>query len=108
VALRSRIEALVARWTPILGLQHWMIEVRFDQRNHQATCAARPEYEEAVLRFNLPVIAREVRLPGALEDLVVHELCHCITWNAKVPGFNQEHLTTQVARAILRAHRGAA
>jgi predicted SprT family Zn-dependent metalloprotease len=103
--LRTRIEALVARWVPILGLQDWLIALRFDQRTHQATCVAQPQYEEATINFNLPVIARELKRPSEVEDLVVHELCHCVTWNAKVAGFNQEHLTTRVARAILRARK---
>lgn len=98
---RTRIEALVARWVPILGLQDWLIAVRFDERKHQGTCVARPQYEEATIRFNLRVVAR--LRPAEIEDLVVHELCHCVTWGARVAGFHQEHLTTRVGRAVLRA-----
>jgi hypothetical protein len=97
-ALRIRIHRLVAKWRPIMGLQSWGLTVRFDEPEHMATCAARPQYEEAVINFNLPRVRAE--LPNnvaATEELVVHELTHCLIWKSS------ERAVSWVTRTILRA-----
>jgi predicted SprT family Zn-dependent metalloprotease len=97
-AIRSRIERLVKKWRPILGLESWGLTVLYDEREHLATCAAKPEYEEATLHFNLGCIRRE--LPptlAAIEELVLHELTHCIAWRAN------ERTVSRITRSILRA-----
>lgn len=96
--LRSRIERMVRKWRPILGLESWGLDVRYDEAEHLATCAAKPEYEEATLHFNLRLIRAE--LPptlAAIEELVLHELTHCIAWKAN------ERTVSRITRSILRA-----
>lgn len=96
--LRARIERLVRRWRPIVGVESWGLDVRFDEHKHLATCQAQPSYEDAVLRFNLRRIRSELQCrTKLLEELVVHELVHCIIWRAN------ERSVSRVARSILRA-----
>lgn len=97
-ALRSRIERLAKRWRPLLGLESWDIEIRYDETTHLGSCVAKPRYGEATIWFNLPRIRRE--LPNtvlALEELVVHELVHCLIWRSS------ESAVSWVTRSILRA-----
>ena len=97
-AIRSRIERIYNRWRPIMGLDAWLITLRFDEQDALGTCLAKPAYEEATINFNLPRIKRELpHTMFALEELVVHELTHCIIWRAN------ETAVSRVARAILRA-----
>ena len=95
--LKKQIALLVAHWRTILGLEAWAIEVRFDEKVHTGTCIAQPQYEEAIITFNLPRIRKQCRRPEALEDLVCHELVHCVIWKSS------ERAVTQVTRALLRA-----
>lgn len=95
-SLRQRIERLAAQWRPLLGLEAWDIQLRFDEKTHQATCTAKPVYQEATLTFNLHRIRKEIRTPAALEELVVHELVHCIIWKSS------ERAVTQIGKALLR------
>lgn len=100
--LRSRIERMVRKWRPILGLESWGLDVRFDETEHLATCQAKPAYEEAVLHFNVPAIRRE--LPptlAAIEELTVHEMVHAVIWRCS------EREVSRVTRAILRARDSA-
>lgn len=97
--LRSRIERLMKRWRPILGLESWDIVVRYDETECLGACVAKPRYEEATVYFNLPRIKRELpNVVAALEELVVHELVHCIIWRSN------ETAVSRVTRSILRAH----
>lgn len=101
-AIRNRIQRMVAKWRPILGLESWGLDVRFDETEHLATCQAQPAYEEAIVHFNVPAIRRE--LPptlAAIEELCVHELVHCIIWKAN------EKAVSRVTRSILRARDSA-
>lgn len=101
-ALRARIERLVRKWRPLLGLESWGLDVRYDATDCMACCEAKPAYEEATIRFNLPRVKRE--LPNvvlALEELVVHELVHALIWRAN------ERAVSRVTRAILRARDAA-
>jgi hypothetical protein len=100
--IRARVHRLVAKWRPILGLESWALDVRFDEREHIATCAAKPAYEEATLYFNVPCIRRE--LPptmAALEELCLHEMVHCLLWRSS------ERTVSRVTRSLLRARDAA-
>jgi predicted SprT family Zn-dependent metalloprotease len=67
----------------------------------QGYCTASPQYEEATIGFNLVMVRANELTPLEIEDLVVHELVHCMVWK------NSERAVTQVTRALLRASRGA-
>lgn len=100
--MRSRVERMVAKWRPILGLESWGLTVCYDETEHLATCAAQPQYEEAKLHFNLRQM--RVELPptlAAVEELVLHELVHCIAWKAN------ERTVSRITRSILRARDSA-
>lgn len=80
-----------------MGLDSWMIELRFTEEVHTATCIAQPQYEEAVIAFNLPRIKERCRTPEQVEELTVHELTHCLAWKSS------ERTVTRLSRAMLRA-----
>lgn len=97
-AVRARIVRLAARWRPVLGLESWGIEMRFDEATDLANCTVRHGYEEATIRFNLVRIKRE--LPPtvlALEELVLHEHVHVLLPRAS------ERTVSRVTRSLLRA-----
>lgn len=97
-ALRARVERMVKKWRPVLGLESWGLTVLYDETEHLATCAAKPAYEEATLHFNLSAMRRE--LPptlAAVEELVLHELVHAVIWRAN------EKAVSRVTRSLLRA-----
>jgi hypothetical protein len=95
--LKKQIEALLAHWRPILGLESWAIEVRWDEQKHTGWCIAKPKYREAMIGFNLQRIKAECRTPEQVEDLVCHELVHCVVWKAS------ETAVSQMTQALLRA-----
>lgn len=95
--VRRSIVRLVEHWRPILGLDTWVIEVRFDERSDRGNCVACTQYEEAVVAFNPRRILKEVRNLAGLQELVVHELVHCLAWRSN------ERTVTHLSRAFLRA-----
>ena len=100
-AIRARIQRAFKYWRPILGLESWQLELRYDEEEHLATCAALPAYEEATLHFNVRRIRAE--LPNtylATEELTLHELVHCVAWRAS------ERSVSRLTRALLRARDG--
>lgn len=76
MARRRDILRLVRAIKPLLGLEAWTIEVRFDEQLEAiAQCSADPEYLQAVLVFRPRAIPK-----GEAMSYVVHELGHCVTW----------------------------
>lgn len=97
-AIRARVHRAFRYWRPILGLESWQLDVRFDEAEDLATCAAKPAYEEATLHFNVPRIRRELpNLYMAVEELCLHEMVHCIAWR------ESERNVSRITRALLRA-----
>lgn len=96
-SLRKQIEALLAYWRPILGLDSWAIEIRWNEKHHTGWCIAKPKYREAMIGFNLDRIKRECRTPEQVEDLCLHELIHCVCWR------ESETCVSQMTQAMLRA-----
>ena len=107
---RAGFTQLVHQWQHRLGLGEWHIVVQCVTLPHRADCDAKPEYKEALLRFDLK------KIPAAdLEAYVVHELLHCHVWRlasvgeylAKTPTEKraveeaEESLTTDLERLIL-------
>lgn len=74
-----------------------MIQLRFDEKVYTATCIAQPQYEEAVITFNLARIRERCRSPEQIEELCVHELSHALSWRSS------ERTVTRISRALLRA-----
>lgn len=97
-AIRSRVQRAFKYWRPILGLESWQVTLAFDETECLACCEAKPSYEEATLRFNVPRMRAE--LPPtylAVEELVLHEALHAIAWKAN------ERTISRLTRALLRA-----
>jgi hypothetical protein len=96
-SLQKQIVTLVNHWRPIMGLDTWIIQIRFDEKVHTATCVAQPQYEEAILTFNLKRVRETCRTPGMIEELICHELTHALSWRSS------ERTVTRISRALLRA-----
>lgn len=97
-SLQKQIVTLVNHWRPILGLESWGIELRFDETKDRANAKVQYQYEEATLNFNLARIKAETRTHAALSELVLHELVHC----HEAP-YDTETRVSRVTRTILRA-----
>ena len=107
---RAGFTQLVRHWQQRLGLGDWTITIQCVTLPHRADCDAKPEYKEALIRFDLKKIA-----PEDVEAYVVHELLHCHVWRlasvgeylAKTPTEKraveeaEESLTTDLERLIL-------
>ena len=117
--LQRQILALVNEWVPIVGLTHWSVTVEFDEAQNTATARAQPEYFTLRLKFNVKEILSIQRSKHWLSELVLHELCHALTWEqmqkqpksknklfAELLDEQNERETSLVARAIWRARYG--
>ena len=102
-AIRARIHRAIRYWVPVLGLESWGLEIRFDECVDRANCTVQGSYEEAVLRFNPKRIKQEL-LPtyAAVEELALHELVHVL-----LPR-ESERQVSRVTRSLLRARDLAA
>lgn len=97
---------LVKRWLPILGLEQWDVSIDFSEKTHQATVEAKPEYEEAIVHFNMKRIRKELQTDEDLNRLVLHELAHLLTWGCNEDDSHHDELrTTHVEKAIYRAYQ---
>jgi hypothetical protein len=99
--VRSEITRLIKKWTPRFAMDQWALVINFDDTLAvEGDCHAKPRYEEATITFNVPRIQLiSARSGGELEELIVHELVHCIAWGAS------EAEVSRVARALLRTER---
>lgn len=71
-----KIQALVKKFTQLIGLERWDIKVQFCEMNDaKATCEADPEYFKATIKFDLTSFPEDED-----RDYVVHELLHCLVW----------------------------
>lgn len=77
---KKKIRELVREWKPILDLGHWTIDVSFDKKQWAACCEAKPEYRAANINFYMAKLLPKLKLNYELEEFVVHELIHCLTW----------------------------
>lgn len=105
--LRQRITRLVTKWRRVMALDHWTIEVFFDLHHAhpdaQGWCDALPCNEDAGLYFNVEKVYAEIYDNAkALEELVVHELAHCIVGSSGTK--ENERQVTHVTRAVLRSY----
>ena len=111
---RARVQVLVDRWLPRLGLSWWVrIDIAYTRDQAEmpshvadANCSASWEYKAASIIFSLPKCAGLDDF--LLEETVVHELCHVLTagFDELIPQKHQEspiieHTVTSLAQAFL-------
>lgn len=85
------------RWRPVLGMEGWDVKICWNERENTATCAAKPKYLRARLYFNLPDVPKEYPTVDEREELVLHEMVHCL-----MP-YASETQVSQVTLSLLRA-----
>lgn len=77
---KKAIRRIISEWKDRLGIKHWTIFVTFSRSANMAECYAEPEYFKGYLNFYMKRVMADVQTNYDLEELVVHELCHCISW----------------------------
>lgn len=77
---KKQIKKLIREWKPVLDMSHWTIEVTFHKEEYAASCYAEPEYRNAHLNFYLGKLLPKFKINYELEEFVVHELIHCLSW----------------------------
>jgi len=80
INLKREIAKLIAKWQPILELDHWVIQVIFGKTSDEtrpAECLPWREMQRAKITFNLEL--KEWSDPILRELFVVHELLHCVS-----------------------------
>ena len=80
--IEEAIREYVSDWAPLVtgGTK---LMVKYDEQEATATAISEPRYKEHTINFNIQRI--QSRLSDSsfdLEEHVVHELCHVITWRA--------------------------
>lgn len=107
-AQAKRVRPLVTKWAKRLGLWKWdiSIEISPDENVDKsvdlmifADCMPHHEYENADITFYAPSIARLT--DWELENIVIHELLHCIMDEAEIRNAKrEEHVVTLLSRAF--------
>jgi len=84
---RERVTKALAAWSPVFGLENWLVEFKFnrgpaDGQSPDSPAVSWPlwEYMTARIEFNLTEIARLNQFE--LENVVIHELLHLVTEEA--------------------------
>ena len=64
-------------WQKLMLLGEWKITTKYGPLEHgeKADCDAKPEYREALIRFDHRKISAD-----EVDAYCIHELVHCITW----------------------------
>lgn len=75
--LGQQVESLLREWAPHLGLAGWTIDFSLDEDKFLATAESQPRYRTIQLTFNPTRIQKE---NANLEELVIHELVHALSW----------------------------
>ena len=111
----QEVAAWVREWAVRLDLQHWTLEINFDEAVHLATCVAEPQYMQAIISFNPVRLDLEIETERELEELVLHELVHARLWalanlfigldenGKRMTEFLEEEAVTQMTGALLRS-----
>lgn len=107
-ATMARIDPLLDKWMPLLGLADWTIRARYvlasqdmEYPTAQAECDARWQYMHAVIRFNVPELVQAD--DGEIEHVVVHELMHVLVNEMREDGIaHEERVCEMLARAMGR------
>lgn len=78
---KKHIRRLIREWKPILDMSNWTFEVTFYRDKYKASCAAEPEYRKGYLNLYLGELLKTWKTNYELEEFVVHEMLHCLTWS---------------------------
>lgn len=81
IVAKKQIKKLIREWKTPLDMNHWTLEVTFNKEAWAASCHAEPEYRNAHLNFYLSVLLPKFKINYELEEFVVHEMIHCLTWS---------------------------
>ena len=109
---QSRIDMLLDKWVPLCGLENWDMRHFYhrdapvhgeDGSLTQAAVTPHWAYMEARFEWNLAMA--ESNDDASLEEVVVHELCHCLVDETAGGGDNEERVVTMLARAFCRVDR---
>lgn len=79
-SIKKSIPLIIAYWKHPLGMMHWTLDISYREQQFQASCVIEPKYFKAKLYFNFGRIEKELHTNFDLEELVVHEMCHCKTF----------------------------
>jgi hypothetical protein len=104
--VEASIHPLCDKWLSLLGMDHWHIVVELAEAGDEecdaaaARCWPQQHYENATIRFYLPEV-RKMNLIQ-LEEVVIHELAHCILDEGNIRWRPEEHIATLLSRAFMR------
>lgn len=79
---KSQIKKLIKEWKPVLDMSNYLIKVTFYKSTYSAWCVAEPEYKKAQINFYLTKLLPKLKINYELEEFVVHEMIHCLTWES--------------------------
>lgn len=79
--IKKNVKRIIREWKSTLDMSNWTFEITFNKDDYAATCFAEPEYRNAYINFFLKRISAELKTNYELEEFVVHEMIHCLTWN---------------------------
>lgn len=77
---KKEIIKLIEYWKFPLDMANWTFKVTFRKDKWKASCYAQPEYRTAQLNFYLDILLPTFKTNYELEEFVVHEMIHCLTW----------------------------
>lgn len=115
---KREVREALAFWRPITGMDRWTILVQWqaapDRDDVPAGVTAAPEYLTGTLYVNLPLLLQSPeysRSPKHVSWLILHELCHFLSWEmavnlvepmaiTEVFRRTNERMTCMIARAI--------
>ena len=78
---KKNIRRIIREWKPVLDMTHWTFEVTFYKDKYTASCYAEPEYRKGYLNLYLGKLLEKWKTNYELEEFVVHEMLHCLTWS---------------------------
>jgi hypothetical protein len=77
---KKQILELIEWWKNPLDMANWTFKITFRKDQWKASCYAEPEYRTAQLNFYLDQLIPQFKTNYELEEFVVHEMVHCLTW----------------------------
>jgi hypothetical protein len=117
----KQVREMVRVWTPRLLLNEWTIEVLFASENCEDGAFAECQSSTMYLDANIIIYPKFWTEPyDKWEDIVVHELVHCLTarvsnmldsalqgrlYNVRDIEFNIEQLTQRITNVAIRGKR---
>lgn len=118
--LKAAVKRALHKWAPVVGNDHWDIEITYGELESTMTANAQPQYERLLIGVNPTKVNENLPTEQEVERLVTHELIHGFTWDAGVAfarcGWQrdcavndtpdpEELLTTRWERSLWRAYQ---